>query len=135
MKRPIVLALAAVALFAVGYFTASLIYQADYDEARLSKQECEDELDRWRFASHSPLVGYWVEHCVDKWRPSFQEKARASCEAEAEEWRYGNEPRFDWEGYEEAIEEHMQRTEQTPECVASDEALRLCNEALSKDAE
>lgn len=80
------------------------------------------------------LVDYWVEHCVDKWRPAFQDKARASCEAEAEEWRYGNEPRFDWEGYEEAIEEHMQRTENTPECVASDEALRLCNEALSRDA-
>ena len=44
MKRP--MALAAVALFGAGYLTASLVYQADYDEARLSKQECEDELDR-----------------------------------------------------------------------------------------
>ncbi len=44
MKRP--MAVAAVALFGAGYLTASLVYQADYDEARLSKQECEDELDR-----------------------------------------------------------------------------------------
>lgn len=44
MKRLIVVAWLAV--FGGGYLTASLVYQADYDEALLSKQECEEELDR-----------------------------------------------------------------------------------------
>lgn len=44
MRRLIVVAWLAV--FGSGYLTASLVYQADYDEALLSKQECEDELDR-----------------------------------------------------------------------------------------
>jgi hypothetical protein len=51
------------------------------------------------------LVGYWIEHCVDQFRPKYQAHARRGCEEEAERWRYGTEEPFDWEGYEEAYAE------------------------------
>ena len=50
------------------------------------------------------LVGYWIEHCVDQFRPKYQAHARRGCEEEAERWRYGTEEPFDWKGYEEAEE-------------------------------
>lgn len=51
------------------------------------------------------IVGYWIEHCVDQFRPKFQAEARRGCTEEAERWRYGTEEPFDWEGYEEAYAE------------------------------
>ena len=55
------------------------------------------------------LVGYWIEHCVDQFRPQYQEGARRGCEDEAERWRYGTEEPFDWEGYMAAEDEAWER--------------------------
>lgn len=76
------------------------------------------------------MVDRWIEHCVQQVRPKYQADERARCEAEAEEWRYGNEPPFDWASYDESMERLLDRADQTPECRAADEALRRCNEAL-----
>lgn len=77
------------------------------------------------------LVDRWVEHCVNQYRPKYQEGARVKCAEEAERWRYGDEAPTDWTEFDEAMDAHFKLLASLPECVESDRALERCNEAAA----
>jgi hypothetical protein len=81
------------------------------------------------------LVGYWIEHCVNQYRPKYQEVERAKCEAEAELWRHGDEKPTKWAEYDAIMDEHFELLESLPECVESDRALERCNVAARRASE
>jgi hypothetical protein len=80
----------------------------------------------WR---ENVLVSRWVEHCVNQFRPKYQEAERSKCEAEAEVWRSGDEKPIEWAEYDAMMDDHFELLDSLPECVESDRALERCNAA------